>query len=83
MPPPEQRMFSLMPIVFTFMLASFSSGLVIYYAWNNLLTMLQQYAVMRRQGVKVDLLGNMFGGGATRTASDVKKTPSTDSIPGE
>ena len=41
------------------------------------------YLMMRRQGVKVDFLGNMLGGGATRTASDVKKTPSTDSIPGE
>jgi YidC/Oxa1 family membrane protein insertase len=85
--PVQQRMYTFMPLVFTFMLASFSSGLVIYYAWNNLLTFAQQYAVMRRQGVKVDILGNMNlrlpSIRSTRTASDAKKNPSTDSLPGE
>jgi YidC/Oxa1 family membrane protein insertase len=51
--------FNLLPIVFTFMLASFPAGLVIYWAWNNLLSILQQTFIMRRHGVKVDLLGNI------------------------
>ena len=53
-PDPAQKMiFDYMPIIFTFMLGSFNSGLVIYWAWNNTLSMLQQYAIMRRLGVPV------------------------------
>jgi YidC/Oxa1 family membrane protein insertase len=37
-----------MPIIFTFMLGSFASGLVIYWTWNNLLSVLQQWFIMRR-----------------------------------
>src|SRR5258706_13129598 len=56
--PVQQRMFSLMPIVFTFMFSTFASGLVIYYAWNNLLTIAQQIVIMRRQNVPVHLIDN-------------------------
>jgi YidC/Oxa1 family membrane protein insertase len=35
------------------MLASFPAGLVIYWAWNNSLSILQQWLIMRRMGVKV------------------------------
>jgi YidC/Oxa1 family membrane protein insertase len=58
--PVQASMFAFMPIIFTFMFATFPAGLVIYYTWNNLLSVLQQYVMMRRQGVEVDLLGNMF-----------------------
>ena len=59
-PDPTQKMiFTWMPVIFTFMLASFPAGLVIYWAWNNTLSVLQQYVIMRRQGVDVDLLGNI------------------------
>ncbi len=51
--------FNLLPIVFTFMLASFPAGLVIYWAWNNLLSVLQQSFIMRRHGVKIDLIANI------------------------
>jgi YidC/Oxa1 family membrane protein insertase len=37
-----------MPIIFTFMLANFPAGLVIYWSWNNTLTILQQWTIMRR-----------------------------------
>lgn len=57
--PSQQMIFSLMPIVFTFMLSGFPAGLVIYWAWNNTLSVTQQYIIMRRHGVKVDLLGNI------------------------
>jgi YidC/Oxa1 family membrane protein insertase len=57
--PVQQQVFTWMPLLFTFLLAGFASGLVIYWAWNNSLSVLQQYVIMRRQGVKVDLLGNI------------------------
>ncbi|MEZ5831321.1 MAG: membrane protein insertase YidC [Dongiaceae bacterium] len=50
--PVQARLFSLMPIVFTFMLASFNAGLVIYWAWNNTLSIAQQRLIMWRMGVK-------------------------------
>ena len=46
--PIQARMFALMPIVFTFMLAPFAAGLVIYWAWNNTLSILQQRFIMWR-----------------------------------
>ncbi|RBM09293.1 membrane protein insertase YidC [Novacetimonas cocois] len=46
--PAQQRMFQLMPILFTFFMARQPSGLVIYYCWNNLLTMAQQSLIQRR-----------------------------------
>ncbi len=59
-PDPTQAMiFTWMPVVFTFMLASFPAGLVIYWAWNNFLTILQQGMIMRRQGVRIELWDNL------------------------
>jgi YidC/Oxa1 family membrane protein insertase len=59
-PDPTQRIiFTWMPLIFTYMLASFPAGLVIYWAWNNTLSVTQQYIIMRRQGVDVNLLGNI------------------------
>ena len=53
-PDPTQKIiFDWMPLIFTFMLASFPAGLVIYWAWNNSLSILQQWIIMRRMGVKV------------------------------
>ena len=48
-----------MPLIFTFMLASFPAGLVIYWAWNNLLSVIQQSYIMRKNGVKVELFDNI------------------------
>jgi YidC/Oxa1 family membrane protein insertase len=53
--------FTWMPVVFTFMLAHFPAGLVIYYAWNNTLSIIQQGVIMKRQGVKVELWDNLTG----------------------
>ncbi len=50
--PVQAKMFMVLPVVFTFMLARFPSGLVIYWAWNNCLSILQQWLIMRRAGVK-------------------------------
>jgi YidC/Oxa1 family membrane protein insertase len=61
-PPPDPvqaMLFNWMPVLFTFMLASFPAGLVIYWSWNNFLSIVQQYVIMRRQGVDVDMWGNV------------------------
>ena len=61
-PDPTQKMiFDYMPIIFTFMLASFSAGLVIYWAWNNTLSVLQQSFIMHRHGAKIELWSNLKG----------------------
>jgi len=65
-PPPDPvqaKMFQFMPIIFTFMLANFPAGLVIYWSWNNSLTILQQTLIMR--GTRI---------GATKTAGGVTKS---------
>jgi YidC/Oxa1 family membrane protein insertase len=41
------------------MMAGFPAGLVIYWAWNNLLSILQQALIMKRQGVKIELWDNL------------------------
>lgn len=57
--PTQAAIFAWMPVIFTFMLAGFPAGLVIYWAWNNFLSIIQQYVIMRRHGVDVDLFGNI------------------------
>jgi YidC/Oxa1 family membrane protein insertase len=50
-PPPDPvqaKMFQFMPIMFTFMMAGFPAGLIIYWTWNNTLSMGQQWLMMRR-----------------------------------
>ncbi|KQT47863.1 insertase [Methylobacterium sp. Leaf456] len=59
--PVQAQVFAFMPIIFTFMLGSFPAGLVIYWAWNNTLSVIQQYVIMRRNGVKVELWDNLRG----------------------
>src|SRR5437764_5087103 len=59
-PDPTQKMiFDWMPLIFTFMLAGFSAGLVIYWAWNNTLSVTQQSVIMRRNGAKIELFDNI------------------------
>jgi len=55
----QAMIFNWMPIVFTFMLASFPVGLVIYWAWNNTLTIFQQGFIMRKHGVRIELFDNL------------------------
>jgi YidC/Oxa1 family membrane protein insertase len=57
--PVQAQLFNWMPLIFTFMLASFPAGLVIYWAWNNFLSILQQGYIMKRQGVEVNFFGNI------------------------
>ena len=73
-PPPDPiqaRMFQILPIFFTFILAGFPAGLVIYWAWNNFLSILQQGLIMRRNDVEIELLANIgFSGRARKTSGD-------------
>lgn len=48
----QAKMFALMPIFFTFMLGHFASGLVIYWTLSNILSIIQQKAIMHKNGVK-------------------------------
>jgi YidC/Oxa1 family membrane protein insertase len=57
--PTQQMIFSWMPLIFTFMLAAFPAGLVIYWAWNNSLSVLQQSVIMHRNGAKILLWDNL------------------------
>jgi len=50
--PMQAKIFLFLPIMFTFLLAQFPAGLVIYWTWNNILSMLQQWVIMRRMGIK-------------------------------
>ena len=55
-PPPDPiqaKIFQYMPMIFfTFLLATFPAGLVIYWTWNNLLSIVQQWWIMRSMGEK-------------------------------
>jgi YidC/Oxa1 family membrane protein insertase len=57
--PTQKMMFDWMPLIFTFMLASFPAGLVIYWAWNNTLSVLQQSVIMKKNGAKIELFDNL------------------------
>ncbi len=48
--PMQAKMFMILPVVFTVMLAPFAAGLVIYWSWNNLLSIAQQWVIMRSAG---------------------------------
>ncbi len=57
--PTQAMIFTWMPVIFTFMLATFPAGLVIYWTWNNFLSVLQQAFIMKRHGVKIELMDNL------------------------
>jgi YidC/Oxa1 family membrane protein insertase len=56
----QAMIFTWMPWLFMFMLGSFASGLVIYWVANNTITFVQQYTIMRSQGVQPNVLGNIL-----------------------
>ncbi len=57
--PTQQMIFAWMPWVFMFMLGTFASGLIVYWISNNVITFIQQYTIMRSQGYKPDVFGNI------------------------
>jgi YidC/Oxa1 family membrane protein insertase len=70
--PTQQMIFAWMPWVFMFMLGSFASGLVVYWITNNVITFLQQYAIMRHHGYKPDVFGNIRASFKKKPKEDAK-----------
>ena len=68
--PVQAKMFALMPVIFTFMFATFPAGLVIYYTWNNLLTVAQQWFIMHKEGVEIHLFENLKPKGKKKNKDD-------------
>ncbi|MDU9005912.1 membrane protein insertase YidC [Sedimentitalea todarodis] len=68
--PTQQMIFAWMPWVFMFMLGSFASGLVVYWIANNTITFTQQYLIMRSQGYKPDVFGNIKSGFSKKAKSE-------------
>ena len=81
--PVQQMIFSWMPVLFTFMLAAFPAGLVIYWAWNNILSLAQQYYISKKQGAEIHLFDNIkrnFGrrGSVSSGGSSPESRPSPE-----
>ena len=57
--PVQAQIFTWMPVVFTFMMARFPAGLILYWTWNNILSFTQQAFIMKRQGVEIDIMHNV------------------------
>jgi YidC/Oxa1 family membrane protein insertase len=49
--PIQAKVMGLLPFIFVFLFATFPAGLVIYWTWNNLLSISQQWLIMKRMGV--------------------------------
>jgi YidC/Oxa1 family membrane protein insertase len=71
--PTQAMIFAWMPWIFMFMLGSFASGLVLYWIANNTITFIQQYTIMRTQGYKPDLFGNI--------SSSFRRKPVEEKVP--
>lgn len=52
--PIQAKVMMFLPLMFLFLFANFAAGLVIYWTWNNLLSIAQQWLIMRQMGVHVD-----------------------------
>ena len=57
--PMQQKIFNWMPVIFTFTMAGFPAGLVIYWAWSNVLSLFQQYYIMQKFGADIHLWKNL------------------------
>src|ERR1051326_75174 len=73
--PAQQTIFGLMPIIFTFMMANFPVGLVIYWSWNNFLSIIQQVVIMRSTGTPIDFIDRLRGMGARLRRGEAPEKP--------
>jgi len=73
--PTQQMIFNWMPVLFTFLLAAFPAGLVIYWAWNNILSLAQQSYIMKKQGTEIHLMDNIKKAFTTFTSLWRRKDP--------
>lgn len=49
--PMQAKIMMMLPLMFIFLFATFPAGLVIYWTWNNVLSIAQQWVIMKRMGV--------------------------------
>ena len=49
--PMQAKVMMFLPLMFIFLFATFPAGLVIYWTWNNVLSIAQQWVIMKRMGV--------------------------------
>jgi YidC/Oxa1 family membrane protein insertase len=56
--PTQQAVLNWMPWIFTPLMALFPAGLMIYWVWNNLLSIAQQYFIMRKHGTPIEIIDN-------------------------
>jgi YidC/Oxa1 family membrane protein insertase len=56
--PMQQQMLNWMPWIFTPLMALFPAGLMIYWVWNNVLSIAQQYFIMRKHGTPIEIIDN-------------------------
>jgi YidC/Oxa1 family membrane protein insertase len=70
--PAQQKVMQLMPVIFTFIMAPFAVGLLIYWSWSNVITIIQQYILMRHFKVDTPIdqaLARLTGKGAKAKAT--------------
>jgi YidC/Oxa1 family membrane protein insertase len=70
--PMQRRMLMFMPLAMVFFFSQLAIGVMIYYLWSNILTMFQQYLIMRHLKVENpidDLIGRLSGKGPKKTAA--------------
>ena len=63
--PTQKMIMRFLPLIFMFVFAGFAAGLVLYWVWSNTLSLIQQYFIMRRNGVETELdkfVKRLFGG---------------------
>jgi len=53
--PTQAQIFAMLPFVFVFIFAPFAAGLVLYWFWNTSLSIGQQWLIMKKNGVEVNL----------------------------
>ncbi len=69
--PTQAKIMGFFPIIFTFILAPFAAGLVIYWTFSNILSVLQQGLIMKKAGVPIQL--HFKSGSAGDVGNDNKK----------
>ncbi len=79
--PTQAMVFAWLPWVFMFMLGQFASGLILYWIANNVITFIQQYAIMRTQNVKPDIWGNIVTGFQRKTPREDRPARTSKSTP--
>ncbi|MBV8193462.1 MAG: membrane protein insertase YidC [Alphaproteobacteria bacterium] len=73
--PMQARVFQFLPILFTFMMAPFAAGLVLYWSWSNTLSIAQQYTIMRRHGAPIGRKAKPVVAAAVPAPADAATAP--------